>query len=150
VLSHDRTGGTVAAEAASAVMAAAVRGFERVVVDLPRRYDDVAAVVAERVDVSLLLVPATVRATAAAAGVVRRLAASGLRPELIVRDCSSDLTGDDVATALGLPLRDTLRSDPSVTEAAERGESPISRSRGPLAELCRRLLAAVDVLETAA
>jgi hypothetical protein len=45
-----------------------------------------------------------------------------------------------VARALGLPLAGTLRPEPTVCQALERGEAPTADGRGPLAELCRRLV----------
>jgi hypothetical protein len=45
-----------------------------------------------------------------------------------------------VAEALGLPLAGTLRPEPGLPVALERGEAP-GTGRGPLARLCQRLLA---------
>jgi hypothetical protein len=46
-----------------------------------------------------------------------------------------------VARALHLPLVGTLRSEPRLVKALEGGEPPAGTGRGPLAELCRDLLA---------
>jgi hypothetical protein len=45
-----------------------------------------------------------------------------------------------VARALGLPLAGSLRPEPSLCQALERGEAPAANGRGPLAELCQRLV----------
>jgi secretion/DNA translocation related CpaE-like protein len=143
VLAWDRRGSDgVNASAADAVMDAALRGFQQVVVDLPRVLDDAAAVMAAAADTALVVVPASVRATAAAT-----LVLDGLRPHcgrihLVVRDPGSGrLTAAEVSAALGVPLAGVVRSDPAVVRAAERGEPPLRRSRGGLAALCRELLA---------
>jgi hypothetical protein len=46
-----------------------------------------------------------------------------------------------VARALHLPVAGTLRSEPRLIKALEGGEPPAGNGRGPLAELCRQLLA---------
>jgi hypothetical protein len=46
----------------------------------------------------------------------------------------------EVAAALGLPLAGTLRPEPAMCQALERGEPPAGGGKGPLAALCRRLI----------
>lgn len=129
-------------DAVAAVLQAARRAYDLVVVDLPRGGDDAVRHVLHVADRVLLVVPAEVRATAAAA----RVAASA---GLLCRDLRvvarapgpSGLDGPAVARALGLPLAGQLRPEPRLEAALERGEPPASRGRGPLAELCGRLLA---------
>jgi hypothetical protein len=50
------------------------------------------------------------------------------------------LKSREVARALGLPLAGTLRPEPALCQALERGEAPAADGRGPLAELCKRLI----------
>jgi hypothetical protein len=50
------------------------------------------------------------------------------------------LKASEVAQALGLPLAGSLRAEPGLPAALERGQPPARDGRGPLAALCRRLL----------
>jgi hypothetical protein len=50
------------------------------------------------------------------------------------------LKAREVARALGLPLAGSLRPEPALCQALERGEAPAASGRGPLADLCRRLI----------
>jgi secretion/DNA translocation related CpaE-like protein len=129
-------------EAMAAAMDAGRRGRDLVVVDLPRRLDDAAALALQSADRALLLVPAELRATAAAT----RIAAVAVRHceqlAVIVRGPSPGrLTARDVAQSLGLPLLGVLRPEAGLPRALERGEAPTASGRGPLAALCKRLVA---------
>lgn len=132
----------VPAEAMHAVLSAARRGTDLVVVDLPRRFDAAAEVALTSADITLLLVPAEVRAAAAA---TRVAAAAGLLTadlRLVVRGPGpAGLPSSGIATALALPLAGELRLDPALPMAAERGEPPIRRRRGSLSAFCDPFLA---------
>ena len=141
VLSWDR-GPTesVAAEAVEAVLAAGRRSADVVVVDLPRSVDDGFRTVASLSDLLLLVVPAEVRAAAAAARVATRAAVLCRDLRVVVREpAPSGLRADAVAGALHLPLAGRLRPEPHLDADLERGEPP-GRRHGPLASLCARLL----------
>ncbi len=145
VLSWDRGDVlTIAPDAMQAVLGAAGRDTDVVVVDLPRRLDPAAEAALARTDIALLVVPAEVRATAAAARVAAGagLLAADLR--VVVRGpAPSGLAAETVAEALGLPLAGTLRPEPGLAGAQERGDPPAGRGKGPLAEFSGRFLAAV-------
>jgi secretion/DNA translocation related CpaE-like protein len=129
------------AKAASSVVDAASRAVPTVVVDLPRALDPAAEVCAADCDEVLLVVPTTVRASAAAVRVARRLRAVATVTGLVICDAGSPrLAPDDVGTALGLPVRAVLRRDRDVAIAARQGRPPIGRSRGTLHDCCRSLL----------
>lgn len=98
-----------------------------------------------QLDLALLVVPAELRAVAAA----RRMAAV-LAPE--VRDLrvavrpagtpgapGGGLAPDAVAALLGLDLAGVVPYDPAAVEAQETGTPPGSGPRGPLARFCREL-----------
>jgi secretion/DNA translocation related CpaE-like protein len=141
VLSWDR-GGTedVPAEAMATVLDAGRRSCDLVVVDLPRHVDDGFRVVAEHADLLLLVVPAEVRAAAAAARVAARVTALAADVRLVVRGpAPSRLSGADVARVLALPLAGYLRAEPDLAAALERGEAPGTRP-GPLSSFCGGLL----------
>ncbi|MGW9642437.1 septum site-determining protein Ssd [Streptomyces albidoflavus] len=146
LLSWDR-GDTAAVppQAVRAVLGAARRGGGTVVVDLPRRAGGEVAEALAQLDLVLLVVPAELRAVAAA----RRMAAV-LAPE--VRDLrvavrpagtpgtpGGGLAPDAVAALLGLDLAGVVPYDPAAVEAQETGTPPGSGPRGPLARFCREL-----------
>jgi secretion/DNA translocation related CpaE-like protein len=142
VLSWDRAGSSVLPlDAVHAVLSAGRRAHDLVVVDLPRALDDGARAVLATATTALVVVPAEVRAAAAAARVVATAGALCHDLRLVARGPSlSGLTGDELAGALGLPLLGDLRPEPGLELALERGQPPGRRRRGPLAELCERLL----------
>lgn len=128
-------------EAMRSVLAAGRRAGELVVADLPRSPDEAADVALAAADLVLLVVPAEVRATAAAARVAVRAGLLARDLRVVVRGpAPAGLTGALVAEALALPLVGWLRPEPGLPAAQERGEPPARTGRGPLAELCRRVL----------
>ena len=138
VLSCDRDAAPVEVhpEAMSAVLAAGRRAHDLVVVDLPRRLDDLARVVLADADVLLVVVPAEVRGAAAAARVATAFAPYVRDLRVVVRGpAPAGLDGPAVAEALGLPLAGELRPEPGLALSLERGQAPAARGRGPLAEL---------------
>ena len=144
VLSWDRTEAVeLGTDAAAAVMDAAIRGFRWVVLDLPRALDAAALVLAGAADFVVIVVPAAVRAVAAAATVAADVLGQCGELRLVVRDArAGQLDAAEVAAALGLPVAASVQSEPAVASAAERGEPPLRRPRGSLHDACRLLLAA--------
>ena len=142
VLSWDRGSAfAVPAEAMAAVLGAARRAHDLVVVDLPRTFDDASRVALGVAGCVLLAVPAELRAAAAAGRVAACAGTLCQDLRLVVRGpAPSGLEADTVATLLGLPLAGQLRAEPGLDLALERGEAPARRGRGPLAELCARLI----------
>jgi hypothetical protein len=125
-----------------------------VVADLPRRLDDAAVVALGAADRVFLLVPAELRACAAAARVAEAAALHTEALELIVRAPGPGrLRSREIARALDLPIAGTMRSEPGLSQALERGLPPAGTGRGPLAVLCRRLIAGIgpasDLAQTA-
>ena len=112
-----------------------------VVADLPRRLDDAAVAALEAADRVFLVVPAELRACAAAARVAEAAALHTEALELVVRAPGPGrLRTREIARALDLPIAGTMRSEPGLSRALERGLPPAGTGRGPLAVLCRRLL----------
>lgn len=143
VLSCDRGAGGPAPGAVSAVIDAGRRAGETVVCDLPRHPTDAAGAALAAADLVVLVVPADVRSCAAAARVVATLAEHGAVPRLVVRGpAPGGVDAAEVARALGLPLLATMRPEPGLARALERGEAP-GRARGPLAAAARAVLAAL-------
>lgn len=143
LLSWDRGGGdagavSVAPAAMRSVLAAARRRGGVVVVDLPRRVDEPAAEALAQLDVALLVVPAELRAVAAAHRVADavRMVLGDLR--VVVRGpARGGLTAEDVADLLGLPLAGELPVEPGLPQAAESGTPPPgTHPRAPLSRFC--------------
>src|SRR4051812_12961981 len=128
-------------EAMETVLEAGRRSCELVVADLPRVLDDASRVVLSLAAIVLLVVPAEVRAAAAATRVATQLAPLCADLRLVVRGPSpSGLGADEVARALGLPLVGFLQPEPGLALALERGEPPARRGRSPLASLCEAVI----------
>ncbi|MEE6261269.1 septum site-determining protein Ssd [Plantactinospora sonchi] len=129
------------AEAMAATMDAGRRGRDVVVVDLPRQLDDPAVIALQSADQAFIVVPAELRATAAAARVAAVAGLHCANLSAIVRGpAPGRLKPREVAQALDLPLVGTLRPEPGLCRNLERGEAPTSDGRGPLASLCLRII----------
>jgi secretion/DNA translocation related CpaE-like protein len=128
-------------EAMEAVLEAGRRSCELVVADLPRTLDEASRIVLSLASRALLVVPAEVRAAAAATRVATQLAPMCADVRLVVRGpAPSGLGADEIAHALGLPLVGFLRPEPGLELALERGEPPARRTRSPLSALCASVL----------
>jgi secretion/DNA translocation related CpaE-like protein len=143
VLSWDRGEPTVATpEAMIAALDAGRRGRDLVVIDLPRCLDDAATLALANADRTYLVVPAELRACAAAARVAATALPHSPGLSVVVRQpAPGGLTATEVAAAVGLPLAGSFRRESAISAALERGEPPASSGRGSLARLCDRLLA---------
>jgi secretion/DNA translocation related CpaE-like protein len=129
------------AHAMAATLDAGRRGRDLIVVDLPRQLDDAAVLALQGADRVLLVVPAELRATAAATRVAAAVLPHCPDVSVVVRGpAPGRLRAKEVAEAVGLPLAGALRPEPGLPVALERGEAP-GTGRGPLARLCERLLA---------
>jgi secretion/DNA translocation related CpaE-like protein len=129
------------AEVMGAALDAGRRGRDLIVVDLPRRLDEAAECALRTADRALIVVPAELRAAAAAARVAAAALAHRYELAVVVRGpAPGRLSAAEIASALGLPLAGRMRSEPRLAAALERGEPPRAHARGPLATLCRRLI----------
>lgn len=149
VLSCDRHGPGPGPEAARAVLDAGRRAGDTVVCDLPRHLTEAAGAVLEASDLTVIVVPAEVRATAAASRVARQAADRGATLAVVVRGPSpAGLVGEDVATALGLEVLVSIDAEPGLAAALDRGAVPGVR-RGPLAQAADAILDTLDQLRGA-
>lgn len=145
LLSWDR-GTTLTApdEAVRAVVGAAVRAWDVVVVDLPRSIDSAAEIILARCTTTLLVVPSEVRAVAAAGRVATRSFAVAGDVRMVVRGPSpSGLRPAEIASSLGLPLAAALETESGLARTLERGEPPTRAGRGSLAAACGEILDAL-------
>jgi cellulose biosynthesis protein BcsQ len=131
----------VPGEAMAATLDAARLGRDMIITDLPRRLDDAATLALQAADRVVLVVPAELRATAAAARIAATVALHCEDLSVVVRGpAPGRLKAREIARALGLPLAGSLRPEPGLCAALERGEAPAADGRGPLAELCGKLI----------
>ena len=144
LLSCDRSPRGPTAAAVAAVLQAGRRAGETVVCDLPRYPTEAAVTALGAVDLTLLVVPADIRASAAAARVAALLAEHGSSAQLVVRGPSpGGIDATEIARALDLPLLAAMRPEPGLSRAVESGRAP-GRPRGPLACAARTVLAELD------
>jgi secretion/DNA translocation related CpaE-like protein len=133
----------VPGEAMAATLDAGCRGRDLVIVDLPRHLDDASVLALQAAQQTLVVVPAELRATAAAARVAAMVKMHCQNVAAVVRGpAPGKLKAREVARALSLPLAGSLRPEPALCQGLERGEAPAASGRGPLAELCKELLGA--------
>lgn len=131
----------IPAEAMGSVLAAARRGSDLVVVDLPRRLDDAAEEALIQCTTALLLVPAEVRATVAAARVAAAASRYATDLRAVVRGpAPSGLSAEVIAQSLGLPLAGQIRAETGLAAAMDRGEAPGRSGRGALTAFCSSYL----------
>ncbi|MFC5723534.1 septum site-determining protein Ssd [Streptomyces gamaensis] len=137
LLSWDRGGcPAVPPDAVRAVLAAARRGGGVVVVDLPRRPDEAAVEALGQLDLGLLVVPAELRAVAAAHRVATAVGTVLADLRAVVRGpCGPGLDGEEIARLLGLPLAGELPPDARLSAALAAGRPP-GTDHGPLAAFC--------------
>jgi secretion/DNA translocation related CpaE-like protein len=141
----------VPVEAMDAVLSAATRGSDVVVVDLPRGTDDAAEHAAARSQRVVLVVPASVRAVAAAGSAVSRWTGAGADVALAVRHPGpADLTPTAVADALGLPLLGVVPTDARLANLGDRGRFVRALRRSPVAAAAATIAAHLHLLRDAA
>jgi secretion/DNA translocation related CpaE-like protein len=141
LLSCDRSPHGPTAAAVAAVVEAGRRAGETVVCDLPRYPTEAAVTALVAADLTVLVVPAEVRASAAAARVAAVLAEHGGSARLIVRGpAPGGIEAAEISRALDLPLLVAMRPEPGLARAVESGRAP-GHPRGPLAAASRTVLA---------
>ncbi|HEY0812367.1 MAG TPA: septum site-determining protein Ssd [Pseudonocardia sp.] len=141
LLSCDRSPEGPTAAAVAAVLDAGRRAGEIVVCDLPRYPTEAAVAALVAADLTVLVVPAEIRASAAAARVAAVLAEHGGPVRLVVRGpAPGGIEAAEIARALDLPLLVAMRPEPGLAKAVEAGRAP-GHARGPLAGAARTVLA---------
>ncbi|HEX4701151.1 MAG TPA: septum site-determining protein Ssd [Pseudonocardiaceae bacterium] len=143
VVSCDRDGPGPEPEAMAAVIEAGRRAGDTVVCDLPRHLSDVAGTALDRADLAVLVIPAEVRACAAARRVADTVRHRGVRLFALVRGpAPGGLPAADIARAVGAPLLTSVRAEPALARSLERGGlNP--RAHGPLTAAATAVLNAL-------
>lgn len=144
---RDDVSSGMTAESVHAVIAAGRRAGQTVVCDVPRSVSGSATAALREADLTVVVVPAEVRACAAAARTVAAFADSVGTVRAVVRGpAPGGLKVSDVARAVGVDVLTAMRSHPGVSPAMDRAGLCAARvaARGPLARVGREVLAAVD------
>ena len=130
-----------APEVVAAVLDAASRGFDLVVVDIGRRLDAVAELVLARARRVELVAATRVRATAAAAVIAGDLVERCAQLDLVVRLTPRGVRPDAMADALGMPVAARL---PFVRRLAVGGDEPrLPGTREAYGRACVRVVAGI-------
>ncbi|MEU6173902.1 septum site-determining protein Ssd [Streptantibioticus parmotrematis] len=142
VLSWDRGDSVmIGADAMRSVLGAARRRGGVIVVDLPRRMDDAVVEALSQIDVGLLVVPAELRAVAAADRVASRVGMVLRDLRIVTRGpFPSGLDTAEIARLLRLPVAGELPPEKGLLEAVESGAPPGAAGRGPLARFSAAFL----------
>lgn len=129
-------------DAMESALDAGRRSRDLVVADLPRRLNPAAVLALKAADRALLVIPAELRACVAASRVIAGVTPYTDALQLVVRGpAPGRLRTSEIARSLGLPVAGTLRAEPDLPRRLERGTPPAGSGRGPLAALCRRIIA---------
>lgn len=126
--------------AAREVLSAARRGFDLVVLDLPRAPDPAATDLLARCDHVVLACTLGVSSVASAGRVARRLP-DGPQRHLVTRGTPRGVSPEQVARLLRLDLLAAMPDQRGLDEAVDLGAGPLHRSRGALARTARACVA---------
>ncbi|MGU3433077.1 septum site-determining protein Ssd [Actinomycetes bacterium M1A6_2h] len=130
--------------AAAAVVDAGRSAGDLVVCDVPRHVDDVADTLIEFADLVVLVVPARVRAGAAAGPVAERLRAANANVGVVVRGPSpGGLRAADIGEMLHLPVIVGMRPERGLDAMLDRTGLTLGR-RSPLAAAAEAVLTAFE------
>ena len=141
LLSGARKGASPAPDAVAAVLEAGRRAGETVICDLPRSLDAPSQAALSRADLTLMIVPAELRACVSARLLAEALADLGVTPHLVIRGPSpGGLPPEQLAKAIARPLLTSMRPEPYLPQSLDRGDFT-PRPRGPLARAARTALA---------
>jgi secretion/DNA translocation related CpaE-like protein len=138
------------AQAVRETLAAAQRGHETVVVDLPRYVDGAAQEVLTRVDHVLVVTGLGLTEVAACGRTVAALTEAGARGHLVARTKGVAVDPADVAGLLGVPLLVAMGEQRRLAEAIGLGLGPVHHRRGQLARAAREALSRLRGVPTPA
>ncbi|MDQ3733054.1 MAG: hypothetical protein M3400_03470 [Actinomycetota bacterium] len=126
--------------ALSAVVTAARRTGEPVILDLPRCAGATARWLHEVLDLGVLVCPATVSGALASRALVTELQWNAGKSGIAVRrGLGRDITDDALTAAVGLPVLARIPEDPRLLTRQQYGEPPGMRPRSGLARTCAAL-----------
>ena len=120
------------------VLSAGRRGFDAVVLDLPRHRDAVVEETISRCDHVVLVSTLTVPGVTSAARVAARLPEFTPERHLVTRGSRAGVTPESVSRLLRMPLLATMGDQRGLDEAINLGAGPARSRRGALARAARR------------
>jgi secretion/DNA translocation related CpaE-like protein len=132
------------------VLSAGRRGFDAVVVDLPRHRDAVIEETISRCDHVVLVSTLTVPGVSAAARVAHRLPETTPARHLVTRGSRAGVTPESVSRLLRIPLLATMGDQRGLDEAINLGAGPARSRRGTLARAARSAVASLLAVQGAA
>ena len=136
---------TLQAFAMREVLSAGRRGFDTVVVDLPRHHDAVIDETISRCDHVVLVSTLTVPGVSSAARVAQRLPEATPARHLVTRGSRGGVAPESVSRLLRIPLLAAMADQRGLDEAINLGAGPARSRRGTLARAARS--AATALLE---
>jgi len=119
------------------VLSAGRRGFDVVVLDLPRHHDAVVEETITRCDHVVLLSTLTVPGVTSAARVATRLPEFSPERHLVTRGNRAGVTPESVSRLLRMPLLAAMGDQRGLDEAIDLGAGPARSRRGALARAAR-------------
>ena len=122
------------------VVAAAQRGHDWVVLDLPRSTEGPVPGLVGRCDHVVLVVRAALGGVAAGARMADRLRAEAVDSGVVVRSRRGSPPEEDVARAVGLPLLGVLPDERRLEEQLDLGLGPVRHQRSALSTTAARLI----------
>lgn len=122
------------------VLSAGRRGFDVVVVDLPRHRDAAVEEALTRCDHVVLVTRLGVPAVSAAVRVAAALPAPTPRRHLVTRGSRAGVSPESVSRLLKVPLLAAMADQRGLDEAIDLGAGPVRSRRGPLAGAAREAL----------
>jgi secretion/DNA translocation related CpaE-like protein len=125
------------------VLSAGRRGFETVVVDLPRHHDAVVEETITRCDHVVLVSTLTVPGVTSAARVATRLPEFTPERHLVTRGSRAGVAPESVSRLLRMPLLASMGDQRGLDEAINLGAGPARSRRGTLARAARSAVSAL-------
>lgn len=123
-LSWGRDGPDEVPAALGGVLAAATRGFDLVVADVPRHLEPAGAEIVSRSVLTVLVVPEEVRSVGSARRVLHRLEPHTSAVAVVSAARPGGIGRRDVADGLGRPVVARLRHDRHLRTAVDHGHGP--------------------------
>jgi len=134
---------TLQAFAMREVLSAGRRGFDAVVVDLPRHRDSVVDEAISRCEHVVLVSTLTVPGVSSAARVAHRLPEATPMRHLVTRGSRGGVTPESVSRLLRIPRLAAMADQRGLDEAINLGAGPARSRRGTLARAARSAAAAL-------
>ena len=120
------------------VIDAGSRGFDMVVIDLPRHLDPACEEAIARCHEMVVVSTTTLAAVASVSRLIQRLPFSRSTPRLITRG-NGLVAPHEVAQTLKIPLHTSMGNQRGLDEDIDLGAGPVRRHRGPLARTAQAL-----------